>query len=142
MDPPAGHYSYGNLDRADFNQPSADLMLLSIENIQQKFLLKRLKRYLNEIKEIYFVPQFIFIHGYNQLPSRPEQCWKDRLSYLLANTAIPHWWILDLNKGTTETDNIPHSVFITLITPQLKEITKIKLERFVASLHPNVRITS
>jgi hypothetical protein len=112
-----------------------------IENIQNKLLIKKIKHRMFNIEQCYFNPQILTIWGYDQIRSTPGQHWKSRIYTLFCDAYLPHYWILDIWKSRVHnTDEIPNTVYVQMITFQAKMFVKKNLEHFFSYQNTGIHV--
>lgn len=112
-----------------------------IENIQNKLLIKSIQQRMFNIEQCYFNPQTLTIENYNQLRNTPGEHWKSRMYILFCDTYLPHYWILDIWKSPSQDPNeIPHTVYLQLISFRAKMFVKSTLTHFLSYQNASINV--
>jgi len=109
------------------------------ELVQNKILLQRIKKRINEIEECFFNPQIIVLEGYSPFSSISNQCWSNQIKRLFYEANIPEYYILDMWKDN-DNDATSEYTYIQFISKSVKLYVISALHHFL-SFNSNLSVT-
>jgi hypothetical protein len=110
------------------NNNNNRFLLPSVAAIQNKLMLKRLSKRVQDLEKIMFEAHTIRLEGIDYLSGIPGQHWTSRIYTLFTHANLPHTYILTMATSDTIND-LPKTVDITLIT------YRVKLHTYYTLLH-------
>jgi hypothetical protein len=114
--------------------------LSSITTIQNKFILKRLRKRYMTLETVMFEPQSIILEGCEYLRGIPGQHWASRIYGLFTDNFLPHVYILNM-RTDDKFNTIPNKITIELISYNAKcYIFKTLLQFLTEHQKNNVKI--
>jgi hypothetical protein len=113
--------------------------LPSITQIQNKLLVKRIKKRILALEKTIFEPHTITLEGCENLRGIPGQHWRSRIFGLFTDANIPHSYIVNI-RTTDFINDIPKKVTLFIITQHVKHYIYHTLGQFLAKHHKHVNI--
>jgi hypothetical protein len=109
------------------------------EQVQNKILLQRIQKRINEIEDCFFNPQIIILEGYSQFSRISNQCWSNQIKRLFYEANIPEYYILHMwkpNNNSASSD----ITYIQFISKGVKLYVISALHHFL-SFNSNLSVT-
>ena len=113
--------------------------LPSITSIQNKLLIKRLKKRIIAVEKELLTPPIITIEGCENLRGIPGQDWRSRILALFTDAQLSHSYIVDM-QSTDIINEIPTIVTITVVTRHVQNYAYCSLLLFLTNHRKNVNV--